>query len=267
MIRRILISFFVVTVLLATLATAQTVDEVIKKSIDARGGVQKLKAVKSIRMTGKITPQGLEIPIVLLAKRPSFVRMDATFQGKSQIQAYDGDTGWKIDPFQGSPDPEKVAGDDLKDLQEQSDIDGALIDYKDKGHSVELIGKEDVEGTPAYKLKLTLKTGDVRYIYFDAENYLELKVTSKRKTPGGEVEIDQYPGNYKPVNGIIFPFSIETKVKGQTVNTIIIEKIELDVAIDESVFKMPAKPQDKPKTDAKPKDKPPTRSVGAKSDD
>jgi hypothetical protein len=87
---------------------------------------------------------------------------------------------------------------------------------------------------------------------------LELKVTSKRKTPGGEIEVDQYPGNYKPVNGVVFAFSIETKLKGQSVNTIIIEKIELDVAIDDSVFKMPAKPQDKPKTDEKPKDKPPT---------
>ena len=257
MIRKVAGSFFAFAVLLATQATAQTVDEVIKKSIDARGGIQKIKAVKSVRMTGKVTPQGLEIPIVLQAKRPSFVRIDATFQGKSQTQAYDGETGWKIDPFQGSPDPEKVAGDDLKELQEQSDLDGGLIDYKEKGHSVELMGKEDVEGTPAYKLKLTLKTGDVRYIYLDAENYLELKVSLKRKTPGGEIEIDQYPGNYKPVNGIIFPYSIETKVRGQSVNTIIIDKIELDVAIDESVFKMPAKPQDKPKTNEKPKDKPP----------
>jgi outer membrane lipoprotein-sorting protein len=263
MIRKLLGSFFAITALLAMQATAQTVDELIKKSVDARGGIQKLKAIKSIRMTGKITPQGLEIPIVLQAKRPSFVRMEITFQGKSQIQAYDGETGWKVDPFQGSSEPEKVAGDDLKDLQEQSDLDGAMIDYKEKGHSVELIGKEDVEGTPAYKLKLTLKTGDVRYIYLDADNYLELKVTSKRKTPGGEVEVDQYPGNYKPVNGIVFPYSIETKLKGQTINTIIIEKIELDVPIDASLFKMPAKPQDKPKTDEKPKDKPPSKVQAA----
>ena len=156
-----------------------------------------------------------------------------------------------------SKDPELLGDDDLRDLVEDADMDGPLVDYKEKGHSVELMGKEDVEGTPAYKLKLTLKSGDVRYIYLDAENYLELKVSLKRKTPGGEIEIDQYPGNYKPVNGIIFPYSIETKVRAQSVNTIIIDKIELDVAIDESVFKMPAKPQDKPKTTEKPKDKPP----------
>ena len=257
MIRKLVSSFFVITILLAAQASAQTVDELLKKSIDARGGIEKIKAIKSLRMTGKITPQGLEIPIVVQAKRPNSVRVDVTFQGKSQIQAYDGESGWKIDPFQVSSETEKVAGDDLKDLQEQSDFDGATIDYKTKGHIIELIGKEDVEGTPAYKLKLTLKTGDVRYVYLDAENYLELKVTSKRKTPGGEIEVDQYPGNYKPVNGVVFPFSIESKLKGQSVNTIIIEKIELDVPIDEALFKMPAKAQDK-KPGEKPKDKPPS---------
>lgn len=256
MIRRAVTSLLSIAILFCIQASAQTVDEVIKKNIDAHGGVQKLKAVKSIKATGKIIQQGIEIPITLQQKRATMVRMDITFQGKSMVQAYDGETGWKIDPFQGSSDPEKVAGDDLKDLQEQSDIDGALVDYKAKGHTVELLGKEDVEGTPAYKLKLTLKNGDVRNIYVDADNYIELKVTSKRKTPGGEVEIDQYLGNYKPVNGLLFPFSIESKLKGQTVSQIVLDKIELDTAIEDSIFKMPAKPAEKSKPEEK---KPPVR--------
>jgi hypothetical protein len=113
-----------------------------------------------------------------------------------------------------------------------------------------------MEGTPVYKLKLTLKGGDVRTVYLDVENYLELKVTSKRKTPGGELEVDQYLGNYKPVGGVMFAHSIENKVKGQSVSQITIDKIELDVAIEDSVFKMPAKPQEKAKTEEK---KPPTQ--------
>lgn len=258
MIRKLLGSFFALAVLPAIQASAQTVDELIKKNIDAHGGSQKLKAVKSAKSSGKITLQGLEIPMTVIQKRPGMARMDLTFQGKSMVQAYDGENGWKIDPFQGSSEPEKVAGDELKELQEQSDLDGALVDYKDKGHTVELIGKEDMEGTPVYKLKLTLKNGDVRHIYLDADNYLELKVTSKRKTPGGEIEVDTYLGNYKPLNGLVFPFSMESKVKGQTVSQFTIDKVELDVAIDDALFKMPAKPQDKPKTDEKPKDKPPS---------
>jgi outer membrane lipoprotein-sorting protein len=251
MIRRFLSSCFVLSVLFSMQASAQTVDELIKKNLDAKGGLQKLKAVKSVKITAKVIQQGLEIPLVIQQKRPGMVRMDATFQGKSQSMAYDGQSGWKLDPFQGGTEPEKIAGDDLKEAEEQADIDGPLVDYKEKGHKVELVGKEDMEGTPVYKLKLTLKNGDVRNIFIDAENYLELKVNMKRKTPGGEIEIDQYVGNYKPVNGILFPFSLETKVKGQTANQITIEKVELDVPIDDSLFKMPAKPAEKPKTEEK----------------
>ena len=240
MIRTSLTLIFSLTFLFCVQASAQTVDELIKKSLDARGGIQKVKAIKSARLTAKIIQQGLEIPLVIQQKRPRFVRVDVTFQGKSQTMAYDGESGWKTDPFQGSPDPEKIAGDDLKEAEEQSDIDGAMVDYKEKGHKVELVGKEEMEGTPVYNLKLTLKNGDVRNIYLDAENYLELKVNLKRKTPGGEIEVDQYVGNYKPVNGLLFT----------------IEKIELDVPIDDAVFKMPSKPAEKPKTEEK---KPPAQ--------
>jgi outer membrane lipoprotein-sorting protein len=233
------------TVLFCIPAQAQTADELIKKNIEARGGLQKIKAVKSMKATGKISQQGLEIPIIVQQKRPGSFRLDVTFQGKTQTQAYDGETGWKIDPFQGSSEPEKIAGDDLKEAQEQSDMDGSLVDYKDKGHTVELMGKEDMEGTPAYKLKLTLKNGDVRYIFLDSQNYLELKVSSKRKTPGGEVEIDSYPGNYKPVNGLMMAHSVESKIKGQTLFTLTIDKVEMDVPIDDAIFKMPVKAQEK----------------------
>lgn len=257
MARRTLVLLFSLTVLFGLTAQAQTADEIIQKHIQARGGLQKLKAVKSIKATGKILPAGLgqEIPITLQQKRPHSFRLDATFQGQSLTQVYDGEAGWKIDPFQGSSEPEKMAGDELKDAIEQADLDGPLVDYKAKGHTVELVGKEDLEGSPVYKLKVSLKNGDMRYVYLDADNYLELKVTSKRKTPGGEIEVDSYPGNYKPVNGIMFPFSIEQKVKGQTTAQITIDKYEIDAAIDDAIFKMPVK--DKPKTEEKPKDKPP----------
>lgn len=251
MIRRALTSVFCLTFLFCVQASAQTIDELIKKSLDAQGGIEKLKAVRSIKITGKIIQQGIEIPITIQQKRPAMVRVDVTFQGKTQTAAYDGETGWKTNPFQGSPDPEKIAGDELKELQEQSDMDGPLVDYKAKGHTVELIGKEDMEGTPVYKLKLTLKNGDVRNIYLDAENSLGLKVNLKRKTPGGEIEADQYVGNYKQVNGLMMAFSIETKISGKTVNQIVFDKVEMGIPIDDSVFKMPAKPVEKPKPEEK----------------
>ena len=261
MIRRALALVFSLAVAFCLEASAQTVDDIIKKNIEAHGGLQKIKAIKSVKVTGKVLPSniGQDIPIVIQQKRPNFVREDFTFQGKTQTRAYDGTTGWKIDPFQGSSEPEKVAGEELKDIQEQSDMDGSMVDYKEKGNTVELIGKEDLEGTPVYKIKLTLKNGDVRYIYIDAENYLELKTTSKRQTPGGEVELDNYMSNYKPVNGVLIAHSIENKVKGQTVSQITFDKVEMDVPIDDSIFKMPVKPEEKPKTEDKPKDKPPSK--------
>ena len=256
MIRRAITSILSLTVLFCLQASAQTVDELIKKSIDAQGGAEKLKAVKSLKVTGKIIQQGIEIPITILQKRPNMVRVDVTFQGKTQTGAYDGETGWKTNPFQGSPDPEKIAGDELKELQEQSDMDGPLVDYKAKGHTVELVGKEDLEGTPVYKLKLTLKNGDVRNIYIDADNSLMLKMNAKRKTPGGEMEADQFLGNYKKVNGIMTAFSLETKIGGQTVAQVVFDKVEMDVPIEDAMFKMPVKPAEKPKPEEK---KPPVR--------
>lgn len=260
MIRRILALVFSLAVAFCLEASAQTVDDIIKKNIEAHGGLQKIKAVKSLKVTGKVLPTGLgqEIPIVVQQKRPNLVRVDATFQGKTQTQAYDGAMGWKIDPFQGSSEPEKVAGEELKDIQEQADMDGSMIDYKEKGHTVELLGKEDLEGTPVYKIKLTLKNGDVRYMYLDAGNYLELKITSKRQISGGEVELENYMSNYKPVNGVLMAHSIENKVKGQTVSQITFDKVEVDAQIDDAIFKMPAKPEEKPKAEEKPKDKPPS---------
>jgi outer membrane lipoprotein-sorting protein len=261
MIRRHLILLVAFTLSLGVAAAAQTVDEIVQKNIDARGGMQKLKAIKSIKATGKLTipGPGIEAPITMQQKRPNAFRMEVTLQGKSMVQAYDGDSGWKIDPFQGSSEPEKLAGDDLKDAQEQADIDGPLVDYKAKGHTVEFVGKEDLEGTPVYKLKLTLKTGDVSYLYIDAGSFLDLKITSKRKSSGSEIEVDSYQSNYKPVGGVLFPFSIEQKIQGQTVAQIAIDKIDLDAPLDDAAFKMPAKAADKPKADDKPKDKPPAR--------
>jgi outer membrane lipoprotein-sorting protein len=247
MIRRAIAIVFSIAFLFTLNASAQTVDEIIAKHAQARGGLEKIKAIKSAKVTGKLVMQGIEIPVTIQQKRPNKMRLDATFQGKTLVQAYDGATAWKIDPFQGTSEPEKSAGEEEKQTIEQSDMDGSLIDYKEKGHTVELVGKADVEGTPAYQLKLTKKSGDINHIYIDAENYLEIKTTSKRKTPGGEIEIDAYSGNYKPVNGVMFAFSVEAKAGGQVVQNMVIEKVELDLAIEDSLFKMPVK-DEKPKT-------------------
>lgn len=224
-------------------AAAQTVDEVIAKHLAALGGVDKLKAVKSIRMTGmaEVGP-GLQAPVTMEVKRPAMTRLELTVQGMTMIQAYDGTTGWQIVPFQGKKDAEPLSADDLKDVQEQADsIDGPLMDYKSKGNVVELLGKEKIEGADCFKLKVSLKNGNVHTMYIDSDSFLELKDVTKRKQNGTEVEIENTAGDYKEVEGLIFPFSMEQSIKGTPQKQrIIIEKIELNPALDDGRYKMPA---------------------------
>jgi outer membrane lipoprotein-sorting protein len=226
----------------------QTVDEIIAKNVQARGGMEKLKAAKTIRMSGKISiGPGLEAPAVLEQRRPNSVRIEFTVQGMTAVMAYDGKSGWMLMPFGGKKDPEPMGEDDLREAQEQSDIDGEFVDYKEKGNKVEYVGKEPVEGTDAYKLKVTLKTRTVNYFYLDADSYLVIKEESKRTVRGVERESETTFGDYKKVEGLIFPHSIEAGAKGQSQKQkITIEKIEINPVIDESRFKMPeAKKTDK----------------------
>jgi hypothetical protein len=178
------------------------------------------------------------------------MRLEMTIQGKTMVQAYDGKTAWAVMPFLGSPDPQVMAADDAKDVIEQADMDGPLVDYKAKGNAVELVGKDDVDGAPAWKLKLTLKNGDISYVYIDTETGLNVKETSKRKQQGSEIEIDSYLTNFKPVEGVLFPFAIENKVQGKSMGQFTIDSVKANVPFDDKMFVMPAaapKPAEKDK--------------------
>ncbi len=233
---------FALSAALAGSVSAETVDEVLAKNYEARGGLEKLKAVSSMRLTGKIgIGPGMEAPATLEMKRPSRMRLDLTFQGLTATQAYDGKGGWQIMPFQGNPNPEPLSPDDLQQAEEQADMDGPLVDYKAKGHTVELVGKEKIEGTDAYKLKVTLKNGSVQTVFLDADSCLEIKGEAKRTIRGTEVETEQTIGDYKEVEGLLIPHSFESGPKGRPERQkMTIEKVELNVSIEDGRFAMPA---------------------------
>jgi len=240
--------------LLCSVLSAQTVDEIIAKNIQARGGIDKIKSVKTLRSTGTMSMGGgMEAPGSMIQKRPDMARLEFTVQGLTAVQAYDGKDAWQIMPFMGKKDPELMSGDDKKDIVENADIDGPLVDYKSKGNTVELLGKEKVEGTDAYKLKITLKDGDVINDYIDADSFLEIKQETKRMVRGSEREIESSLGDYKEVNGLMFAFAMENGIKGGTEKEkLTISKIELNVPVDDSIFKMPppappAKPEESKK--------------------
>lgn len=221
---------------------AQTADEIINKHLEARGGKDKIKAVQTERITGKmVMPQGMEAPVSMELARPNKMRMEFTIQGMTGIQAYDGSSGWSVMPFMGKTDPEKMSSEEVRQAEDQADMDGPLVDYKDKGHQVEYVGKEDVEGTPAYKLKVTKKNGDVVNVYIDADSYMDIRETGKVKAQGQEIESQTTYGDFKKVDGLVFPFSIEQKPQGAPAGMVItISKVEVNPAVDASRFAMPA---------------------------
>src|SRR4029077_7317301 len=148
---------FVIVACSSFAASAQTVDDVIARNIQAHGGAEKLKSVHSLRTIAKYTQGTLRADFRQENKRADKVREEYIIQGLAQVQAYDGKTGWQISPFGGRKDPELLSQDDLKSLVVDSDMDGPLVDYKQKGHKAELVGHDSVEGTDCYKIKLTMK--------------------------------------------------------------------------------------------------------------
>ena len=246
---------FCLAVSLIALATpllsAQSVDDIIAKNVQARGGLDKIKSVQTVRSTGTMSMGGgMEAPGMMIQKRPDMARLEFTVQGLTAVQAYDGKTAWQIMPFMGKKDAEVMSADDKKEMEENADIDGPLVDYKSKGNKVELLGKDKVEGTDAYKLKITLKNGDVITDYLDADSFLEIKQETKRMIRGSEQDVESSLGDYKEVNGLMFPFAMENGIKGsQEKEKLTISKIELNVPVDDSIFKMPppapaAKPEE-----------------------
>lgn len=233
-------ALFLAFILFSQTAFSQTVDEVIDNHVKAIGGMDKLSALKSVRFTGKFAGGGFEVPVVMTMKRKDMVRMDITFQGNTQTRAFDGTTAWGNNPFMGKKDAEKLPKEEEKDLRMQSDFEGPLVNYKDKGYKAELLGKEDMEGSEVYKIKLTDKDGDATFFYLDAQSYLILKETSKRKIKEKEINSETIYGNYQVVEGITFPLSMEFREVGsQEGQKGVLEKVELNVEVDDTFFKMP----------------------------
>ncbi len=220
-----------------------TVDTLVAKNIEAKGGADALRAVQSLRVKGKmIVNQGqVQFDYVQMKKRPGAVRAETTLQGMTMVQAYDGAQGWKISPFGGRKDPEKMSVDDAKSLVEDAEIDGPLVDWQAKGSTVEYLGPEDVDGTLAHKLKVVRKNGDVSYVYLDPDYFLEIRILTQRTEQGAQVEVETDLGDYEKIGGVFFPFSIEAGPKGAAdKQKIVLEKAEVNVPVEDGAFKFPA---------------------------
>jgi hypothetical protein len=223
-----------------------TVDELVSKNIEAKGGADALHALQSLRLSGKLLVNEGQIELAYLQtkERPGELRTEATLQGMTQVEAYDGKEGWKISPFQGRKDPEKMSADDLKPLMEDAEIDGPLVDWKAKGSTVDYLGTEEVDGTLAHKLKVVRKNGDVSFVYLDPAHFLEIRVLTGRVKHGAYEEVETDLGDYEKTAGVFVPTSIESGRKGDPdKQKILIDKVEANVPVDEATFHFPPAPK------------------------
>lgn len=239
MIRKICIAL--VAVVIAVAVQAQTVDEILNKYFENTGGIDKWKSLQSTRISGDMQMSGFEFPGTILSKTPNLQRVDVSVQGKQIVQAYDGETAWWINPFMGGEDAQKMPTDMAEEMTKQ-EFESPFLNYKDKGHTVELLGKKTIEGAETYEIKLTKKNGDIEYHYFDTENFVP--IMTKRPVSSGPMkgqESELYFSDYQEVDGITFPFFLESKVAGQSMQKITIKSIEVNPKVDDTVFAFPKK--------------------------
>ena len=235
---------FLFLLLFVSFLKAQTVEEIYQKFADAKGGKSAWDSVKSIKATGYATVSGMDFAFTQTSKRSNKVLLEIIIQGMTMKQVYDGTTAWMTNPFSGSKKPEKVDEDMAKQFKNMAKIGGELLNYAEYGDKIELLGKEDYEGTQVYKMKLVETDGTEITYFLDAGNFTELKSISKLQMSGKELESTTLYSNYKDVNGLKIPYTMEIKTKGgQTMGdgqTIRIDKTDINVDVDDAVFIMPA---------------------------
>jgi len=217
----------------------KSADELIGKYVKAIGGRKAIDAVKSVRFIGKTMIGSIEAPMTIEMARPNKIRTEIDFQGTKLVTAFDGVMGWFISPSAGSSSAERMTNEQLDAALNQADFDGPLIDYKKKGHKVELAEDGMIDGSPTLRLKMTRKDGAVEYFHFDPEYFIVVARTKRVAFDGGTIEEARHFGDYKPVAGRLFAHSVENKRGGMTQGLISFQKIEVNPKLSSDRFSMP----------------------------
>ena len=225
-----------------TPAWALTVSELAAKNLEARGGAAALATVQGVKRSGKfIIGEGRFVAgFVEMRAKPKAIRGEFSLQGLTNVQAYDGKEGWQIDPFQGRKDPERMPEDSVKSLADDADIDGPLVDSQNKGYTVEYLGTEDIDGTPAHKLKVVKANSDLQYLWLDPDHFLEIRTESQRSVRGvKEITVTEY-GDYEKAGGVYWPMSVAFWQKGSSNRQVIeYQTVEVNPVLPASLFAFP----------------------------
>lgn len=245
--RTLLLTLFLFTVLGAT--NAQTVDEILAKYFENTGGLDNWKKLQGLKMSAKVNQGGMEIPLTIVQLKDGRQATSISFQGKEIKQGvYDGSVLWNTNFM--TMKAEKADAEALEIFKSNlGDFPDPFLNYKERGYKAELLGKETIDGTEAYKVKLTKKpitvdgkpTDNITFYYFDAENYVPIMTESEVKVgPNKGVVAQSKMSDYQDVNGFLFPFSLAEGAKGGQMQAITITAIEVNPKVDEASFKFPA---------------------------
>ncbi len=235
--RLVFLTFFCVIVS-GVMAQELTLEQVLEKYYQA-GKFDKLSKVNTIIMTGSIVQQDL-MPVKIIRVRPDKYMMEFDVADLTAYQAYDGQTAWMTAPWTGNAAPQVMPAERTTDLKNRSDMDGVLVNWKEKGHTLELAGKDTVNGLSVYKIKVTRKDGGIEYQFIDASGFLLQKRLSYRKAGGKELTVENLYYDYREVEGIPFAYTLETNNAGR-VNEIQFESVEINKPVDLKIFAMPLK--------------------------
>lgn len=259
-----------------SLGTGLSAAQIVDKNIAARGGLQAWRAVQSLALEGKMGAGGnqraalpadrqhmkelantlprrpaeeVQLPFLMEMKRPRKMRVEVKFKGQTAVQVYDGAKGWKIRPYLNRHEVEPFSEEELRIASTQEDLDGPLVDYAAKGSHVELAGAEKVEGRDTYKIKITEKTGHTFHVWIDAGTFLEAKIEGQpRRLDGTAHPVEIYYRDYRTVDGLRFPFVMETRVLSVSRNSLglrdtpvpaermVIDKVVVNPKVEEKLF-------------------------------
>lgn len=217
---------------------AQDLDEILQEHFDVMA-INDMLEVTSVTSTGKVIMMGgqMEMSYSMVQARPNKSYTEMDFQGNKFLQVYTGEEGWAINPMQG-PDPQPIPEEQMETMKQQSYIEGILYNHKEKGYEVELIGEDEVEGSPTYKLKVIPQEGNAEsfFVHLDQDSYIIIKMDVIQNMQGNEVEAEIFLSSYKEVDGIPFPHSMEMRANGQVFMEMIYDDIKLNEEVDETIF-------------------------------
>jgi hypothetical protein len=222
-----------------------SVEKILKQHFKAIGQ-KKLSTVNSMKITGTNAIMGMEVPFSMQTKRPGLIRVEADIQGAKMIQTYNGKEGYMVAPWTGSTEPQLMEEGQLDDLKGNSDIDGKLYNYKEKGSKIEYIGKEDINGVATYKLKLVEKpaaegqTGKTSHFFIDSKTYNVVKTLTTSNMQGVDTEVETIFSDFRTVEGVVMSFKMEMNANGSNFSTLVFEEVKFNVEMDNSIFEKPA---------------------------